>query len=404
MGSRTSGSADLIYPDLIVHCDWSTSPRKRWFATARRSERNTYYVGPPQPVGPLANFFQRMRAQVTVGPILAGFDFPIGVPRTYAERAGIIRFVDVLPDLGVGRWTDFYALAESADQISLTRPFYPRTSGGRLMQDLIGGLGLASAEQLLRTCDHATANRGQACAMFWTLGASQVGRAAISGWRDLLAPALRCRDVKLWPFDGELSNLLQPGHIVAAETYPSEVYSHLGIERNFGKRNQGRRQEQSEAILFWCNKNRVVLDRIVELEIREGFGESKSGEDPFDTVVGLLGMIEVVQDRFRFETPVGPAIRNIEGWILGMRTDSEPVPIAQRWSKRPKITANSEPQLTSPPADVPMGRGRLCPACGKKRFASWPLGWDAHAAHTCTGVTGGTPEERKRVFREIYLR
>jgi hypothetical protein len=46
----------------------------------------------------------------------------------------------------------------------------------------------------------------------------------------------------------------------------------------------------------------------------------------------------------------------------------------------------------------------MCPACGRKRFARWPWGWDAHAAHSCDGIPGESPEERKRLFKERYLR
>lgn len=43
----------------------------------------------------------------------------------------------------------------------------------------------------------------------------------------------------------------------------------------------------------------------------------------------------------------------------------------------------------------------LCPACMLEVFEKWPLGWDAHAAHRCEGVSLGTPEERKAEFRRV---
>ncbi|MDN3639629.1 DUF429 domain-containing protein [Simiduia curdlanivorans] len=46
---------------------------------------------------------------------------------------------------------------------------------------------------------------------------------------------------------------------------------------------------------------------------------------------------------------------------------------------------------------------RDCPACKAYTFKRWPWGWDAHAAHKCTGIFGTTPEERKREYRERYL-
>ena len=45
----------------------------------------------------------------------------------------------------------------------------------------------------------------------------------------------------------------------------------------------------------------------------------------------------------------------------------------------------------------------LCPGCGTCTFKMWPEGWDAHAAHRCTGliVTGTT--ERKKEFKTKFL-
>lgn len=45
---------------------------------------------------------------------------------------------------------------------------------------------------------------------------------------------------------------------------------------------------------------------------------------------------------------------------------------------------------------------RMCPACGEKEFKRWPFGWDAHAAHKCTGLSEGTPDARKAGFRTRF--
>ena len=42
----------------------------------------------------------------------------------------------------------------------------------------------------------------------------------------------------------------------------------------------------------------------------------------------------------------------------------------------------------------------LCPACHEKVFARWPLGWDAHSKHVCTGIEGNDGEARKTWFRQ----
>lgn len=44
----------------------------------------------------------------------------------------------------------------------------------------------------------------------------------------------------------------------------------------------------------------------------------------------------------------------------------------------------------------------LCPACGRKEFKRWPWGWDAHAAHSCQGLTASEPEARKAEFKHRF--
>jgi hypothetical protein len=346
-----------------------------------------------------------LREGARTGAILAGFDFPIGVPHAYAERAGFGRFPDMLRSLGNGPWADFYNPAARPDEISLTRPFYPIRPGGTSKRHLLDALGLHSAQQLLRRCDRRTAMRANACEIFWTLGANQVGRAAIQGWRELLAPAVREGAISIWPFDGELSALLASGGITVLEAYPAETYGHLGLSRGFGKRKREGRQSQAPAILSWCERHAVGLEPELAATLEDGFGEEETGEDVFDAFVGLLGMIEAVCDPTLWLAPQDPVVRNIEGWTLGTNLASTgpasaTLPSGVSRGQAPKEVRREPTTDRSRPEE---GHDRLCPACGKKRFVRWPWGWDGHAAHGCPGIAGDTPEERKRVYRERYL-
>lgn len=47
---------------------------------------------------------------------------------------------------------------------------------------------------------------------------------------------------------------------------------------------------------------------------------------------------------------------------------------------------------------------RVCPACNTFEFKMWPFGWDAHAAHKCSGISGNNPAERKRLFKLQYMK
>jgi hypothetical protein len=129
-----------------------------------------------------------------------------------------------LPGFGLGDWGEFYTVAETADQICLKRPFYPARPGNSRRFHLVEKLGLNDFNNLYRQCEFSHTPRRAASPLFWTMGPQQVGKAAICGWRDVLAPGLTdpVLDLAIWPFSGQLSELLHPGRVIVAETYPAE--------------------------------------------------------------------------------------------------------------------------------------------------------------------------------------
>ncbi len=330
-------------PAVIAHADWSLNAKKRWVARAVHEGGGRYRAFAPEPVGKLPQFFDGLKNSARLsGALFVGFDFPLGLPRAYARRAGIDNFRNFLSALDRDPWRRFFCVAEHPGDISPTRPFYPAKSGKRgtvARRHLLQGLGLESYQDLLRVCDRASEGRRAACAMFWTLGPQQVGKAAIVGWRDLLIPALRSdSDLVLWPFDGELGKLLSRHGVVAAETYPAEVYGHLGLRPGTGRRRESKRLQVART---------AVAPRFLELAgslglrlepdlcetIADGFGPSPDGEDPFDATVGLFGMVNVALGRRSPGTPCDLEIQRIEGWILGQ--DARPDPDSASGPIRP---------------------------------------------------------------------
>ena len=208
-------------PTVVCHADWGGQDIKRWCAKAALGRDDRYTASAPELVGGPGLLIGRLRKEAgDAGCALAGFDFPIGLPAFYAKRAGITNFRALLPELGHGEWKDFYSVCDNAEQISVHRPFYPNGAyKGRRKEDLFRGHGVSSLEPLLRRCERGGGGHRQACCLFWTLGGNQVGKAAIAGWRDVLAPALRGeKPISIWPFDGPLPSLLAPGSVVVAET------------------------------------------------------------------------------------------------------------------------------------------------------------------------------------------
>ena len=312
-----------MLPRVVVHADWSTDPRKRWMATAAL-DGDVYRVSRPAPVEQSAALVPSAVHSASGGCAVLGFDFPIGVPKAYAQVAHIESFLDVLPELGTGRWKRFYDLASRPDEVSIDRPFYPFRPGGTLQAHLVKGIGVRSIDALLRRCDFGNEHRNKACALFWTLGGNQVGRAAISGWREVLVPAIRSLEGQLgvWPFHGELNSLINSRLCVIAETYPADACVQLGLPgpgRGWSKRNREDRIAQGLKLIRWGNGKAVDL-RGVKAVVEDGFGSADVGEDQFDAVVGLLGMLAVILGVRSDGIPIDHSTRRIEGWILGQRS------------------------------------------------------------------------------------
>ena len=327
-----------MLPQLIVHADWSSDPKKRWMCAASL-DRDVYRVTVPMQVRDPRDLVAAAARQASRGGVVLGFDFPIGVPRVYAQRAGIRRFLEVLPELGSGQWLEFFTVAEHPNEVSLKRPFYPQRPGGTLRSHLIEGLGVSAMDDLLRRCDFGNGDRNKACALFWTLGGNQVGRAAISGWREMLIPAMHSlqSECGIWPFHGDVKSLIASRAAVVVETYPGDACVQLGLGapgRGWSKRDRGDRIDKGR-VLQRCALQMQVDLRQIDAIIGDGFDHSDVGEDQFDSVVGLLGMLGVVLDVRGDGVPPDDAVTSIEGWIFGQRSLSNLIgQVTSKWSRR----------------------------------------------------------------------
>ena len=305
-------------PTQIYHADWGTAPNKRWLARATLGANGRYTAHAPTMIIQHENLIPSIRSKIGDDfCALVSFDFPIGIPASYARLTGVTDFKSFLRELGNGEWADFYGVARAPSEITAHRPFYPFAPGGKKQSHLLNALGLDAIDDLRRECEKQQPGRRAACPLFWTLGANQVGKGAIVGWRDVLAPALRDDEaVLIWPFDGHLDELLRPGKIAIAETYPAECYGWFFAEPLKGKGNVEARRKGGNRLLKWADTACVELDSALTRTITQGFPE---GDDPFDAVVGLFGMIAVVTGQRQSSEPSRNALRTVEGWILGQR-------------------------------------------------------------------------------------
>ena len=307
-------------PDLVYHADWSIRAQNRWCAKATlKGGRYTAFA--PEPVGELGNLPKNLGIDAGDSEtVFAGFDFPIGVPEHYANRANISRFPEFLKQLGTGDWEHFYSVCEYPKEVSLHRPFYPlRYEESSCSQKMfLKRHEAANMDVLLRRCELGGEGQKRACSLFWTLGGNQVGKAAIVGWRDMLVPALQTGAVRVWPFEGSLESLLQPGRTVIAETYPAECYRWFGGEPPRSKREIECRVTFGTQLLDWAHTNRITITPLLEDAIEQGFPAGE--DDAFDAVVGLFGMLQVCLGERASGDPQDEAVSKKEGWILGRQS------------------------------------------------------------------------------------
>lgn len=317
----------MIVPDVIAHCDWSLQPNKRKLAFAEyKNGRWVICQTESVPADPL-DLLKRWPNK----RLFLGLDLPLGVPQAWAERVGLRSFRQLLQQLvhGDERWHAFFDVAETPADVSPLRPFYPRRPGGTKLQHLVDGLNLHSADQLRRMCDRPTGYRRAAAPLFWTMGAQQVGKSALSAWRTLLLPLVAeyRAGLALWPFDGELFDLIALNTLVLAEVYPAEMYQHIGITfpmidgKKTGKRSQMARQHNAAAIFAMVGHLDSQLDAGLQADIKNGFGDSADGEDRFDALIGLLGMLLVIAGELDQGRPPSE-VAQVEGWLLGLSAPS----------------------------------------------------------------------------------
>lgn len=303
-------------PAIVAHCDWSRDSRKRWMSVATRSGGD-WEIAVPEPVGPTDTLLDRLAVRGRdTGPVVVGFDFPIGLPRAYGARTELAGFSAGLDTFGNGDWSDWYAVCDRPEEVSIRRPFFPRRSYSVQRRVFLDALGFDDPCELMRRCDLRTPNRRAACMLFWTLGGNQVGKAAIAGWREILVPERQ--RIGLWPFDGRLDDLLARRSFVIVETYPGEIYHQLNMpRRGWSKRRRNGRQRVSQQLTDWFADRDFGASVDLSLLIEDGFGERAQGEDAFDALVGLMGMLDVIAGR-RGEGLIEDAgIRRWEGWIFG---------------------------------------------------------------------------------------
>ena len=329
-------AAPLYGITRVIHCDWSVDEKKRWAAVAEWGDGRWVLDGPSK-VSEQVDLLTDVGATAeTPGATLVAFDFPIGVPSAWGRQTGVASFAELLPELGEGRWSDFYDVAVAREEISITRPFYPFRPGGTSRTYLWEALGMDPVNGL-RACERPLPGvHSGASPLFWTLGGKQVGKAALAGWA-ALQPHVAAGGCVLWPFAGDLGELVQPGQVIVTESYPGAYYTHVGgpmAGRGWKKTGQADRAGLFESPLLTGLSTEGVpspsADRHLragaeftpwlQASIRDRFCNKPVGEDKFDAAAGLLGALEAGAPWAPQDDPT----KTWEGWILGVPVPATP--------------------------------------------------------------------------------
>ncbi len=245
-------------------------------------------------------------------------DAPIGLPVAYARAAGIDRFLPWLRGLTAPALEQWSRAAANPGDIGVARPFYPQRPGGARRAHLVEGLGQSSFDDLLRGCDRSPPLARPAASLFWTMGANQVGKAAVALWADLVSvPAVR-----VWPFDGGLRRTWSraAGRSSPRPTRPPSAgtWAWRGARVRASAASPIASAAPS-ALAGAARRLGVELAPHVRAALHDGFGAASTGEDAYDAFVGLLGVVNVLRGgRSAGPPPGAPHATTVEGWILGV--------------------------------------------------------------------------------------
>ena len=217
-------SQHAMLPTFFVSADWSKDESKRSVHVAdldaRRIRREVCAGWNLKRLLELAGKLARR------GSVLVGVDAALGVPAGYwravqtAQRWGSpaapAGFVDWLGRLDPG--SEFFEEIREPREWSVERPFFrvPGRRGG------LRGFTEKFHDGFLRPIDRSTGAKP----IFAVSGIpGTVGSGTRALWQELI-PLLRAsRHFAVWPFEGELPDLLSCRGVVLAETYPGLAYA-----------------------------------------------------------------------------------------------------------------------------------------------------------------------------------
>jgi hypothetical protein len=384
--------ADTLFKTILC-ADWSKAVKGREVYRATTGNATLSREAPPTGGWTVSSVIARALAHRPQGPVLVGFDAPIGVPTTYLRTAtsqveewsDCQNFLDWLG--ATGKLSGCFEPASSILDWSVRRPFYGiPPKGRRSWEEHLKSVGIASR----RTIDELT----NANPVFVASGIpGSVGSAARDLWQGL--DSLRTqstRKIAVWPFEGSLEAVAPRDGVVVGEIYPKAAYvialspappalrKPLALQKSRCSVRRAAIETFRDAA--WVGRHGVRIDDL---------DAALDSEDAFDALLSAAALLRCMLE--------GSALTRgdeddhvAEGGILGCGS-LHLTPRSR--SLRTGRTAGESPMAVSCPI----------PGCGYL-FSRGKLGWDGHVGsprrHPNWLVTCRDPETRRARFREAY--
>jgi hypothetical protein len=376
-------------PANIIAVDWGKEIRKR---AAYLASLDRHEVSRLEFDGSLSHLLQI--AENLKPPVLIGIDAAIGFPyeawRKLVDRLPIQNdnFIDFLfgPDLP----QDFFEPVSTPEDWSPVRPFIrpPRQWSRKAFE-------VASKDGFYRVID----SRLHGSPIFITSGMpGTVASGTLALWKELIGLS-RSKDFRVWPFHGNLQDLMDTGLPVIAEIYPKACYG-LALSGSIPAslvslaktKEPARKSAVSQLVnCGWVKQSNVVLrDQDVAI----------SNEDDFDACISAAALLRLfLQSEHRFDSPDVQYLF-IEGDVLGS------VYIAD--GKLESFEGTKSSRKTREPKRLKKATKYFaCPIKGcQKIFRNTRSGWDAHVGslkrHPDWHTEMTEKAERIRLFREEF--
>ena len=301
----------MTAPATILAADWAKDFGKRAVWAADVNARTVRHV-PASEGWTLAGLVTAAESQVRK-PVLIAIDVVLGVPSAYFDRRGEVdgwgaasTFIDWLP--GAARSKRFFGAGSDCHEWSIAYPFFavPKGVGGRRSFAMTAGF------DFLRDVDRRC--RGNPVFIVSGIPGS-VGSASRALWREL-APMLESdRSFRVWPFEGDLAQLLREAPTTIAEMYPRIAYAIAVAPTLPTRREAPRKKGEASVREMWVSRFRASqwLKRfsVTILDDERAVGS----EDDFDSMFTAAALLRCLLENVPLAG--GSVDARAEGGIVG---------------------------------------------------------------------------------------